>query len=269
MTAFTFSDVAFVRPPAPSGGGARDADASKFYWWAPDSVVESGGTVTEWTNKVSGGPNLVQVASLARPTFASGQVNFNGSQVLGVASHPYANSLRAVLVGGGSVALWLVLTVDASGQTPSTLTDYIVLVEGTGVPFENQHFTFFATGDSFGAPPFSVGLSAHSRGFSDAFFFERAAMSSGRNGALQLWRFVITQTTISWRAHPSTATGSDSVTPGNVPDSVSGLYVGAQGDGGIIRVPFVGGIREIYATTDTGSTNVDAITAELETEYGL
>jgi hypothetical protein len=269
MTAFTFSDVAFLRQPAPSGGGARNADASKFYWWAPDSVIESGGNVTEWTNKVSGGPNLVQVASLSRPTFASGQVNFNGSQVLGVASHPYANSLRAVVVGGGSVALWLVLNVDASGQTPSTVTDYIALVEGPGVPFLNQQCTFFATGNSFGSPPFSVGLSAQSRRFSDAFSIYAEASASGRNGTLQLWRFVITQTTISWRAHPSTATGSDSVTPGNVSDGGVGLYVGAQGDGGTIQVPFVGGIREIYATTDTGSANVDAITAELETEYGL
>jgi hypothetical protein len=268
MTSFTFSDVAFIRPPAPSGG-ARDADASKFYWWAPDSVVESGGTVTEWTNKVSGGPSLVQVASLARPTFASGQVNFNGSQVLGVASHPYASSLRAVVVGGGSVALWLVLTVDASGQTPSTKTEYMALVEGPEVPFGNQQFTFFATGDSFGAPPFSVGLSAQSRRFSDGFSVYDQASASGRNQTLQLWRFVITQTTISWRAHPSTATGSASVTPGNVSDGGVGLYVGAQGNGGTIQVPFVGGIREIFATTDTGSANVDAITAELETEYGL
>lgn len=248
---------------------ARADDTSKFYWYAPDSVVESGGVITSWDDKSANSYDLVQVGSLAKPTYASSSVVYTGSEVLGIAAHTYANSLRKVLRDGGSVAVFIVARTDATGQTPSTSRTYSQFYEGQALNLgENQQMGFTTRGNTF-VTPTTVSASSANKRFGNAYSISAVSELSARNNALLLSRYVITQATAAWRLHPNTASGSVAVTPADFSDSSTGLYVGAAVSGTTLAGGFVGAIHEVYATTDVTTGNLDAITTELETVYGL
>lgn len=271
-------DFSIVFSPAPGPNtSAMEADTSKVYWYAPDSVVESGGVISAWNDKTSNGYNLGQVGSMPLPSYVStgtGYVEFDGTEIIGLSSFAFANSIKAAIDGGGAGAVFVVAG-NASHSLPVDTADTFPLwVEGLGTNVgANQLMSVAFRISTFFTPP-AAQWQGHNGRFAVSYSTDipapltQAAYTDGQGTFLA--QHVVDQTDASMNVNDGTYTVSATPTVADFSDDVGGLYLGGLTDDNLaLSKGWTGRIYEVFATTDASSTNVNAIRAELIAKYSI
>ena len=261
--------VIFTPAPGPSGS-AMAADTSAVYWYAPDSVVESGGVITSWDDKTSSGFDLAQVGSIPLPSYnASGYVEFDGTEVIGDSTITHASLLKAVLNGGGEAAIFYVFQGDSSAQAQDTIVNTVIAQEGPASAYgNNQSLQQAYRVNKFGTD--NALTITNGREFADAYaLYTPSTDQAPLLDTLTLVQVVVDQTTVAGDVNDGTYTNSATPTVANFPSGDNGLFLGGACNGTAVADAYIGRLYEVFATTDTSAGNVDAIRAELATIYGI
>lgn len=258
-----------------SSGSAMASDTSALYWYAPDSVVESGGTISAWNDKTSNGNNLAQVASLTMPTYnASGYVEFTGSTIIGDASFPFANTIRGAwnTSGTGEYALFCVALPDWSGQGTSN-TGYVQVCDGPATAYTTaKHVELSALNNTF--TNIGNAESVHRAEGAGSTYVTQApsTQTSAARTALLALHLIYARVDQSGRTvaiNDGTITNTEAA-PADVATSQAGFFIGGRCDGSTtLNSGWIGRIYEVFATGDASTTNVNAIRSELLTKYGI
>lgn len=250
------------------------SDASALYWYAPDSVVRSGATITGWDDKTANGIDLSQVSTAPLPTYNTGgdYVEFDGTQIIGASGLTASQeNLTDILFGGGSVAIFAVAHADTSTMSNNSERDNVIVSEGNSTSnFSNNNTGLSLPTNTFLASPRGR-VAIASREHSFAVYIETSSSPSFANADV-LVEVVVTQSTADVDINNGALTETDSVTPDKFPSKTSPqetLFVGARWSGSSVEEGFFGRIYEIFATSNTDSSHVAAVQAELAAKYGL
>lgn len=262
--------VVFDPAPGPSTS-AMAADTSALYWYAPDSVVESGGTISAWNDKTSNGFNLGQLGSLSKPTYnASGYVEFTGSQVIGENTRLATEGVAGTLDGGGAAAVFVVAFLDASGQTASTEQTYTAWREDNNED-NNQRISINHVARTFSGTTGCVYIDGAGTVSAFNVASNSVDLAAGYTALNQvhLVQMTANQSTAAVDISDGVYSNSGTVTPANYPASSTGIRIGARSDTSTLSQGFIGRVYEVFATADASTGNVDAIRAELMAKYSL
>ena len=242
----------------------RTTAAAALYWYDASSVQHTAGTISAWNDKVSGGTNLAQMASIPMPTFntATQRVDFDGTQAIGNDAFPFAQSMMSALDGGGQTTLWIVhLPADPPAVFSGTLLREGV---GGGAAGNNTCMQMLVNKNASG-----TGADGRNRGTSAAFI-SFISLDSGLDDILQLTRLTVDQSTATININNGAFVSSAaSVTPANFAASGDGFHIGGVNNGGSVALPFTGGIADVYASSTTDAQLITDITTHMMTQYGI
>lgn len=251
------TDITIAIPAAVMG-----SDASALFWWAPDSVTASGGSVTAVADKTANGHDLDTIPTGgAAPTFDGSKMSFDGTNQCIVASTA-SGPIQPVLAGGGSVAIFMVVDLFSPANSGESLSD----TRRSFGEFYNAAGNNRSTSIGHTITATTQVYEARSQQFSAAFNISYNAVPFQKS----VLCVVITQTTATiYLDNVEVASGA--VTAANFPADPGYLALGALAvPSGLLSGSAVkGDIFEAFATTDVTAGHISDVTAELAAKYGI
>lgn len=257
-----------------SSESAMASDTSALYWYAPDSVVESGGTITSWDDKTSNGNDLAQVSTLNMPSFVSGSpgyVDFDGTEVIGLSTFPFANSARNAW-GTSGTGEYAIFIVGLANWGAASSNDYVYMTDGTSTAFDSTTQIHVRAQWNTGGGDIGRLVGQHRPGSAGGLQTlvpaTQTAPAATALQAVHVSSIIVTQSARSGEINDAAFTGSDTA-PTDSATSQDGLFIGGYCNGTTLNNGWLGRIYEVFATGDASTANVDAIRAELITKYSI